>query len=155
MSVYDKSIAVYDKSMSVYDISMAVYDISIAVYDKSMAVYTKITTYMLDALLTDYDVGALVAHKGIADGIQNTNYFVETKKGQFILTIYEDRDVEKDLDFFLPFMKHLAEKYALTPCPILRKDKLLISSIKDKPCALIDFAKGTARQEPSIEDCAN
>ncbi len=73
-----------------------------------MAVYTEVTAEELDALLSRYSIGDLVACKGIAEGVENSNFFLGTDRGQFILTLYEKRVAASDLPFFLGLMEHLA-----------------------------------------------
>src|SRR5690606_36513371 len=73
-----------------------------------MAVYTEVDDDALEAFLAEYDVGELLSYKGIAEGVENTNYFLETDRGRFILTLYEKRVAPQDLPFFLGLMDHLA-----------------------------------------------
>ena len=73
-----------------------------------MAVYTDVTADDLNEFLAGYDIGALLSYKGIAEGVENSNFLVHTGQGNFILTLYEKRVAEKDLPFFLALMEHLA-----------------------------------------------
>jgi len=73
-----------------------------------MAVYTDVAAEDLDSFLAGYDVGELLSYKGIAEGVENSNFLVHTSGGHFILTLYERRVAERDLPFFLGLMEHLA-----------------------------------------------
>ena len=75
-----------------------------------MAVYTDITEDDLSRFLTAYDAGTLLSYKGIAEGVENSNFLLHTTKGAFILTLYEKRVDRNDLPFFLGLMHHLAER---------------------------------------------
>ena len=72
-----------------------------------MAVYTKLTEKEIQSIINDYPIGDLVQFKGIQEGIENTNYFIKTKKGKFILTIFENRVNSQDIPFFINLMKFL------------------------------------------------
>lgn len=84
-----------------------------------MAVYTHISAEDMSAFLTRYDHGHLVNFKGIAEGVENSNYMVETTDGRYILTIYEKRVNVDDLPFFMDLLDHLADRY----CPVPRTIK--------------------------------
>ena len=83
-----------------------------------MAVYTEVTDEELAAFIASYDLGALLSYKGIAEGVENTNYLVHTEKGPFILTLYEKRVAPADLPFFLGLMEHLARPGLTCPTPV-------------------------------------
>src|SRR5437899_5254140 len=80
-----------------------------------MAVYTDVAAEELTAFLAGYDIGELLAYKGIAEGVENSNFLVHTRKGNFILTLYEKRVAAKDLPFFLGLMEHLASRGITCP----------------------------------------
>ena len=80
-----------------------------------MAVYTEVSDEDLKAFVADYDIGTVLSFKGIAEGVENTNYLMQTEQGQFILTLYEKRVLPQDLPYFLNLMEFLAE--AGIPCP--------------------------------------
>ena len=80
-----------------------------------MAVYTDVSDADLSEFLGRYDVGALLSCKGIAEGVENTNYFVHTERGNFILTLYEKRVAAADLPFFIELMDHLASRRPQLP----------------------------------------
>ena len=81
-----------------------------------MAVYTEVSDEELQAFVAEYDLGAVVSCKGIAEGVENSNFLLQTERGSFILTLYEKRVAPKDLPFFLQLMEHLAA--AGIPCPV-------------------------------------
>ena len=83
-----------------------------------MAVYTEINDEELEAFLTDYDLGRMLSYKGIAEGVENSNYLLQTEKDNFILTLYEKRTRAEDLHFFLALMDHLAAAGFACPTPI-------------------------------------
>ena len=85
-----------------------------------MAVYTHVDDEALSAFLSAYDVGELLSAKGIAEGVENTNYLVRAEKGIFILTLYEQRVRAEELPFFLNLMAHCADKGLATPRPVPR-----------------------------------
>ena len=82
-----------------------------------MAVYTDVTADDLNEFLAGYDIGELLAYKGIAEGVENSNFLVHTGAGNFILTLYEKRVAEQDLPFFLALMEHLAGRGITCPQP--------------------------------------
>lgn len=108
----------------------------------SMAVYTKISTSQLDTLLLEYDIGKATSLREIEEGVENTNYFLDTDKGRYILTIYEKRVNEEDLPFYLNLMRHLASKKIPCPLPIQARNGELISKINKRPCAIVSFLDG-------------
>ena len=83
-----------------------------------MAVYTEVPDDELEAFLADYDIGRAASCKGIAEGVENTNYLLHTERGSYILTLYEKRVKPADLPFFLGLMEHLAGKGITCPTPI-------------------------------------
>ena len=84
-----------------------------------MAVYTKLSKEQLVNFFKKYDLGKLLNFNEITDGIENTNYFIKTEKGKFILTLYEKRVDEKDLPFFMALMKNLFNENFPSPEPII------------------------------------
>src|SRR3712207_9081465 len=87
-----------------------------------MAVYTDVADSELKAFLRDYDLGPLLSFKGIAEGVENSNFLLRTESGNFILTLYEKRVAEADLPFFLGLMEHLAERGIRCPLPVRARD---------------------------------
>ena len=91
-----------------------------------MAVYTDVSDEDLEAFIASYDIGALTSFKGIAEGVENSNYLVHTEAGPFILTLYEKRVHPEDLPYFLALMEHLAARGISCPLPVRdRKDRTL------------------------------
>src|SRR5258708_30332582 len=84
----------------------------------NVAVYTDVVAEELGAFLAGYDVGELLAYKGIAEGVENSNFLVHTSRGYFILTLYERRAAAKDLPFFLTLIEHLHSRGVSCPQPV-------------------------------------
>ncbi len=118
-----------------------------------MAVYTKLSQTQLKDFISKYNLGELKDYKEIKDGIENTNYFIKTQKGKFILTLYEKRVEEKDLPFFISLMRNLFDKNFLSPEPIINKNGNYISEILGKKAAIVSFLNGTAKKILSPENC--
>ncbi|HVY89497.1 MAG TPA: homoserine kinase [Hyphomonadaceae bacterium] len=118
-----------------------------------MAVYTDIDDGALAQLLTEYDLGPALAFKGIAEGVENSNFLLETPKGRFILTVFEKRVKADDLPFFMGMMAHLADKGFPAPLPVPGKDGKAIRSIQGKPVVIITFLQGMSPRRPDIEQC--
>ena len=118
-----------------------------------MAVYTKLSADELKDFFFKYDLGKLINHKEIKEGIENTNYFTQTENGKFILTLYEKRVDEKDLPFFISLMKNLFDKNFPCPNPIINKNGNYISEIKNKKAAVISFLNGTAKKVLGPNEC--
>lgn len=119
-----------------------------------MAVYTEVTDEDLTAFLADYDAGTLRACKGIAEGVENTNYYVETDRGRFILTLYEKRVSEADLPYFLALKEHLAKRGVTCPLPVRNRHGQALGSINGRRAALITFLAGVSVKQPKPVHCA-
>ena len=120
-----------------------------------MAVYTKLPEKKLIELFSKYNLGKLLNYKGIKEGIENTNYYIQTEKGKFILTLYEKRVEEKDLPFFISLMRNLYDKNFPSPEPIINKNGNYISEISGKKAAVISFIDGEAKKVLNPNDCFN
>ena len=118
-----------------------------------MAVYTKLSEKSLKEFLQKYDKGQLVNYKGIQEGIENTNYRIETEKGKFILTVYEKRVDEKDLPFFMSVMKNLYDSNFPSPQPIINNNGNYITEIFGKKAAMVSFLEGNAKKILDPNDC--
>lgn len=114
-----------------------------------MAVYTHIAAEEMEALLSEYDVGTLISAKGIAEGVENSNYLIETTGGRFILTIYEKRVDSGDLPFFLALLDHLADKHCPVPRTIHDRSGSGLRQWKGKNLALIEYLPGVSVSHPS------
>ena len=118
-----------------------------------MSVYTKVTERELGDWLKAYSVGTLVELKGIAAGIENTNYFVTTTHGRYVLTLFE-RLPAKDLPFYLGLMAHLARHGIPCPSPLADRSNRLLSALNGKPTALVTRLPGAVVTQPSAAHCA-
>ncbi|MFK0208853.1 homoserine kinase [Agrobacterium sp. NPDC090283] len=118
-----------------------------------MAVYTDITEDDLRNFLTQYDVGSLTSYKGIAEGVENSNFLLHTTRDPLILTLYEKRVEKNDLPFFLGLMQHLAAKGLSCPLPLPRKDGELLGELSGRPAALISFLEGMWLRKPEAKHC--
>jgi homoserine kinase type II len=118
-----------------------------------MSVYTRVTESELVGWLRRYAVGSLCDLQGIAAGIENTNYFVTTTAGRYVLTLFE-RLPAADLPFYLGLMAHLARHGIPCPSPIADADGALMSTLHGKPAALVTRLPGTAVTAPRVEHCA-
>lgn len=107
-----------------------------------MAVYTEVSDAELADFLAGYDIGAPVSFKGIAEGVENSNYILQTERGTFILTLYEKRVAKKDLPFFLGLMDHLAENGIACPTPIHGRDGKALRELAGRPAAIVSFLSG-------------
>jgi homoserine kinase type II len=118
-----------------------------------MAVYTEVTAEDLYALLQRYDIGSLTAFKGIAEGVENSNFFLGTGSGQFILTLYEKRVSAQDLPFFLGLMEHLAQSGVRCPTPVHDLEGRVLQTLAGKPAAIVTFLPGYSLQKPQPAHC--
>ncbi|MBO0140522.1 homoserine kinase [Agrobacterium sp. Ap1] len=118
-----------------------------------MAVYTDITETDLKHFLAQYDVGELTSYKGIAEGVENSNFLLHTTKDPLILTLYEKRVEKSDLPFFLGLMQHLSERGLSCPLPLPRRDGELLGELSGRPAALISFLEGMWLRKPEAKHC--
>ncbi len=118
-----------------------------------MAVYTDISEAELRDFLAPYDIGELLSYKGIAEGVENSNFLVHTSQGSFILTLYEKRVERKDLPFFLGLMEHLAQKGLTCPIPIHTGDGAVLGELAGRPAAVISFLEGMWPRRPMAGHC--
>jgi homoserine kinase type II len=119
-----------------------------------MAVYTDVMAEDLAAFLAGYDVGELLAYKGIAEGVENSNFLVHTSRGYFILTLYEKRVAAKDLPFFLALMEHLHARGMTCPQPVKNWNGEMLGRVAGRPAAMITFLDGMWIRRPSASHCA-
>jgi homoserine kinase type II len=119
----------------------------------ALAVYTDIAEDDLRWFLTEYDAGTLLSYKGIAEGVENSNFLLHTSKAPLILTLYEKRVEKTDLPFFLGLMQHLAARGLSCPLPLPRKDGALLGSLSGRPAALISFLEGMWLRKPEAKHC--
>src|SRR4029077_654567 len=122
--------------------------------EQLMAVYTDVAAEELAAFLAGYEIGELLAYKGIAEGVENSNFLVHTSQGNFILTLYEKRVAAADLPFFLALMEHLASRGITCPQPVKNKDGSMLGTVAGRPAAIITFLDGMWIRRPSATHCA-
>ncbi|MGQ7792278.1 homoserine kinase [Faunimonas sp. B44] len=118
-----------------------------------MAVYTDVTDGELESFLEAFDLGALLSFKGIAEGVENSNFLVHTEAGHFILTLYEKRVAEADLPFFLGLMEHLAERGVSCPLPVRARGGQALHRIAGRPAAIVSFLEGLSLRRPQPVHC--
>ncbi|HML07578.1 MAG TPA: homoserine kinase [Xanthobacteraceae bacterium] len=119
-----------------------------------MAVYTDVAAEDLAPFLAGYDIGELLAYKGIAEGVENSNFLVHTSRGYFILTLYERRVAERDLPFFLALMEHLASRGITCPQPVKSRQGEVLGKLAGRPAAIITFLDGMWIRRPTAAHCA-
>ncbi len=119
-----------------------------------MAVYTDVAAEDLARFLAGYDIGELLAYKGIAEGVENSNFLVHTSRGYFILTLYERRVAERDLPFFLGLMEHLASRGITCPQPVKNRAGQTLGRLAGRPAAIVTFLEGLWIRRPSAAHCA-
>lgn len=119
-----------------------------------MAVYTDVAADELADFLGQYDLGELLSYKGIAEGVENSNFLLHTTKGSFILTLYEKRVAKNDLPYFLALMTHLAGHGINCPLPVKAKDGEALRDLAGRPAAIITFLEGVWPRKPSATHCA-
>jgi homoserine kinase type II len=118
-----------------------------------MAVYTEVPDGDLAQFIAEYDLGEAVSCKGIAEGVENSNYLLRTTKGTFILTLYEKRVRLEDLPFFINLMQHLAGKGLNCPTPITDRNGQALKTLCGRPAALISFLEGMWPRRPTEKHC--
>ena len=116
---------------------------------KNMAVYTEVGDDDLIAFVAEYDIGEAVSCKGIAEGIENSNYALATADGNYILTLYEKRVNPDDLPFFLGLMEHLAAAGIACPTPLHGRDGKALRRLCGRPAAIITFLAGMWPRRPT------
>jgi len=119
-----------------------------------MAVYTEVEDDDLMAFIAEYDIGEVESYKGIAEGVENSNYLLQTERGPFILTLYEKRVDPKDLPFFLGLMDHLAEQGIPCPTPIHGRDGNALRTLAGRPAAIVSFLQGMWPRRIATQHCA-
>ncbi len=119
-----------------------------------MAVYTEVSFDELDALLAQYDCGRPLSFKGIAEGVENSNFHLRTDRGAFILTLYEKRVREDDLPYFLGLLDYLAARGVPCPTPLRKRDGRLWTHLCGRPAALLTWLDGLSLLRPAAGHCA-
>ena len=119
-----------------------------------MAVYTDVAADELAEFLGNYEIGELLSYKGIAEGVENSNFLLHTSSGYFILTLYEKRVAKGDLPFFLGLMTHLAGNGIDCPQPLKTRRGETLSELAGRPAAIINFLEGIWPRKPNVAHCA-
>jgi homoserine kinase type II len=119
-----------------------------------MAVYTDVAADELAEFLSRYEIGELLSYKGIAEGVENSNFLLHTSSGYFILTLYEKRVAAGDLPYFLGLMTHLASRGIDCPQPVKNKSGEALSALAGRPAAIINFLEGIWPRKPNVAHCA-
>jgi homoserine kinase type II len=119
-----------------------------------MAVYTDVAADELSEFLCQYDIGELLSYKGIAEGVENSNFLVHTVKGAYILTLYEKRVAVDDLPYFLSLMVHLAGRGVSCPQPAKNRKGEVYATLAGRPAAIINFLEGMWPRRPNATHCA-
>jgi homoserine kinase type II len=119
-----------------------------------MAVYTDVSAEELAEFLSCYEIGDLLSYKGIAEGVENSNFLLHTTRGSFFLTLYEKRVAAGDLPFFLGLMAHLAGHGLRCPQPVRNRAGEALGTLAGRPAAIIEFLEGVWPRRPSVAHCA-
>jgi len=118
-----------------------------------MAVYTEIADDELACFIAGYDIGSVVSLKGIAEGVENSNYLLVTDTGPHILTLYEKRVDPNDLPFFIGLMEHLASRGINCPQPVRNREGQALGMLAGRPAAIVTFLQGMWVRRPRAEHC--
>ena len=119
-----------------------------------MAVYTDVTDDALASFLGRYDLGAVLSFKGIAEGVENSNFLLVTEAGPHILTLYEKRVDPNDLPFFIGLMEHLAGRGITCPLPVRDRSGAALGTLAGRPAAIVTFLEGMSVRRPRVVHCA-
>jgi homoserine kinase type II len=118
-----------------------------------MAVYTDVEFEELETLLRHYDIGEARSFKGIAEGVENSNFLLQTDRGDFILTLYEKRVSVEDLPFFLGLLDHLAARGVACPLPVRSRSGMRWTDVKGRPAAILTYLDGLSLRHPELLHC--
>jgi homoserine kinase type II len=118
-----------------------------------MAVFTPVTLDDLSQWIKQFPLGKAVALKGIASGIENSNFFLTTERGEYVLTVFENLDFEQ-LPFYVQLMRHLAERGIPVPAPVANEAGELVVALHGKPAAIVSKLDGSSQMDPQPVHCA-
>ncbi len=118
-----------------------------------MAVYTEVSDEALSDFLALYDIGQVVSFKGIAEGVESSNFLLRTLSSQFILTLYEKRVMATDLPFFVGLMEHLAKRGVTCPQPVRNRAGEALGELAGRPAAIVTFLDGLWIRRPNVGHC--
>ncbi|HMA14689.1 MAG TPA: homoserine kinase [Kiloniellaceae bacterium] len=119
-----------------------------------MAVYTEVSAEDIEGFVAGYDLGEVLSFKGIAEGVENSNYLLHTESGAYILTLYEKRVAAADLPFFLGLMEHLAGRGITCPVPLHGRDGKALRQLCGRPAAIVTFLEGLWPRRVQVFHCA-
>jgi homoserine kinase type II len=119
-----------------------------------VAVYTDVGVEELQTFLAGYDLGDVLSYKGIAEGVENSNFLLHTTRGYFVLTLYEKRVAAHDLPFFLGLMEHLHGRGLTCPQPVRDRSGQTLGELARRPAAVVTFLEGMWVRRPSTTHCA-
>lgn len=119
-----------------------------------MAVYTEVPDEDIARFVAAYDIGRILSCKGIAEGVENSNFLLHTERGHYILTLYEKRVEAADLPFFLGLMEHLARRGITCPLPVHDRTGATLGRLADRPAAIVTFLDGMWVRRPTAAHCA-
>lgn len=121
-----------------------------------MAVYTDVSDEELDAFVAEYEIGDVISYKGIAEGVENSNYMLRTNGGDgtYFLTLYEKRVAPEDLPYFLGLMEYLAGRGISCPLPVHGRDGQALRTLSSRPAAIVTFLDGMSVRRPRPQHCA-
>ena len=118
-----------------------------------MAVFTPVTLTELSTWIQQFPLGQAIDIKGIASGIENSNFFIKTTTGEYVLTIFENLNFEQ-LPFYLNLMRHLADRGICVPAPVANQNGELVISLHGKPASIVSKLSGSSQMEPHPAHCA-
>ena len=118
-----------------------------------MAVFTSVSLEQLSGWITQFALGRALAIKGISSGIENSNFFIATERGEFVLTLFEKLQAE-ELPFYLHLMRHLAQRGVLVPEPVANRDGVIIHHLNGKPASIVSKLEGAHQMAPQPLHCA-
>ncbi len=118
-----------------------------------MAVYTSVSDDELAQFLTEYEIGEAIAFKGIAEGVENSNYYLETTTGRFILTLFEKRANPEDLPYFIGLKQHLGKTGFSCPLPVAARDGEALRTLSGRPAVIVTFLQGLSPRVPNAVQC--
>ena len=120
---------------------------------RDMAVYTEVSDDALRAFLALYDIGEATSFKGIAEGVENSNYLMRTNAGQYFLTLFEKRVKAEDLPFFIGLMEHLAQRGVTCPQPVRNRAGSALGELAGRPATIVTFLDGIWIRRPNVRHC--
>ncbi len=118
-----------------------------------MAVFTSVTLDDLSQWIKQFPLGKALALKGIASGIENSNFFLTTERGEFVLTVFENLDFEQ-LPFYVQLMRHLSERGVPVPAPVATQEGKLVVALAGKPAIIVSKLDGASQMDPQPVHCA-